>query len=147
MSTTTTAPVRPRARAGTVLAAGAVTGGVAAGVNLVIWGISRAAGLDLLFVPFGSTQPETVPAAAIVVMSLVPLLLAAPILATLRARLRRPARAWTITVAVVTLLSVVPLTDAHLTGWDRVALGLTHLVAAGLAVTLLPRRLSGDRPA
>jgi hypothetical protein len=134
--TTSPAPTDAALARGSALRGGLLTGAVAVAVNLVVWAVARAAGADLV-VQVGGGQEQTVAAAAVVIMSLVPLLAGAYLLAALRRR-GRSDRLWLGAVATVTVLSLLPLLG-DVAGATRAWLAVMHLVAGGLAATLLPR--------
>ena len=113
-------------RAGLVIAAAAV-------VNLAVYLVAKAAGLELL-VPMGAT-PVPLEAAPVVVFTVVPLLLAAVLLLVLRRVGVGSLAVFAGVAAVVLLLSLAAPLTADLAVPNKLVLASMHTVA-GLAALL-----------
>lgn len=136
MTVTPTASVPRRFRAGVPLLAVSVL------ANLLVLVIGTAAGASMTIDNAGTLL--TAGPVEVTLASILPLLLAIVVYATVASRVPLVARAWTPVVAVLTLLSLGGLTGAtDLT--TAVTLGTMHLVVGGLAAFAVPTRLDRQR--
>ena len=119
-------PQRFWKRAGLVIASAAV-------VNLAVYLVAKAAGLELL-VPMGAT-PVALEAAPVVVFTVVPLLLAAVLLLVLRRVGVGSLAVFAGVAAVVLLLSLAAPLTADLAVSNKLVLASMHAVA-GVAALL-----------
>jgi len=127
-------------RAGLVIAAAAV-------VNLTVYLVAKAAGVEIL-VPMGGS-PVPLEAAPVVVFTVVPLLLAAVLLLVLRRVGVASPAAFAGVAAVVLLLSLSAPLTADLAASNKLVLASMHAVAglaALLGLTPLFRRVRVGRP-
>lgn len=118
-----------------LLKAGLTGGAVAAALNLALYGVARAAGVDFVAVYDPSAGPAVLPFLLPAVSSLVPSLFAALTLLGLSKLLARPAVPFAVLAAVLTVASMGG--PANLAGAGvatKVALGVMHVIAA-LAIT------------
>jgi hypothetical protein len=112
-------------RAGLVIAA-------AAAVNLAVYLVAKAAGVELL-VPMGAA-PVPLEAAPVIVFTVVPLVLAAVLLLALRRVGVASAAVFAAVAAVVLLLSLAAPLAADLAASNKLVLASMHLVAGFAAL-------------
>ena len=121
---------------------------VAAVINVAVYLIATAAGVEIL-VPQGGT-PTPLSVVPVVVFTIVPLVLAAVLLLVLRRVGVSGPRVFAGVVVVVALLSLLAPLTADLTASNKVTLAVMHVVA-GLAalvgLTPLYRAAHADAPA
>lgn len=128
----------------TLIRAGLLTAVAAAVAASVVALLLGAVGIDLQVpVEPGGSELQPLPLVPVVVAAALPVLVGTIVYALLRRGIDRPARVWPVVVAVVTLLSLVPV--ARLGGGtaNQLGLGVLHLLVGGIAAVLLPR-IAGD---
>ncbi len=103
---------------------------VAAVMNVAVYLIASAAGVEILVPQGGSPTPLTM--VPVVLFTIVPLVLAAVLLLVLRRVGVSSPRVFAGVVLVVTVLSLLAPLTADLTGSNKVTLAVMHVVA-GLA--------------
>lgn len=118
-----------------------VAAGVAAVANLVVFGIARRL-FDVSFVmPYQGrdTTPERMPIALVVVMSVVPVLIAAAVLWALYRFTEQPLRTFRAIGLVVLVVSLAgPLTLEDTATSTKLALIVMHVIAAAAILSILP---------
>ncbi len=130
----TTNPVSP-SREFTVarlVSAGLIGGAIAATLNLLLYFGAKAAGVNMVAQYDPSAGTSTLPAAMVVVATIVPALVAIGLLAAMNRFLLKPSRAFTVLAGLGAVLSMGgPATLAGADGATKAVLAVMHLIAAG----------------
>lgn len=119
---------------------GAIAAAVA--VALVVWLIARyGAGIPLRTPAFSATQvPSSLNFGFVIITSLIAAALGWGLLAVLERTANRPRRVWTITAAVVLLLSLsMPLSGHGISSTNKFSLLCMHLAVGIVLIVLLGR--------
>lgn len=124
------------------VATAAILAGVAsAAANLGLYAGARALGIDFVGQMGPSAPAAPIPLPSFVVASFLSALPAAAVLLALNAFTKEPARIFAAASAVLAIISLVgPATLAGASVSTRIALGLMHLVAAGIICFVLLRK-------
>lgn len=121
-------------------AARATTVGLAVGAALAVWGLTRAAGLDVATPQMGDTPAAGLAPLQVLAASAVAALAGWGLLAVLERWTARAHAVWVATAVVVLALSLGgPLSGEGITALDRAALVAMHLAVAAVLVPGLPR--------
>lgn len=131
---TTEAPARTtRARA--LWVAGLVSGAAAAVATTVIAAVARAADVPL------AIDGEQIPLLGFAQLTMMGAVIGAVMAVSFNKWARRPRHAFVVSTAVLTVVSLVPDVIADATTGSKLVLMLTHVVAAGIVVPALAKRL------
>ena len=120
---------------------------VAAAINVAVYLIAKAAGVEILVPQGGSPTPLSV--VLVVVFTIVPLVLAAVLLLVLRRVGVSNQRVFAGVVVVVTALSLLAPLTADLIASNKLALAAMHVVAglaALLGITPMFRMVDAETP-
>jgi len=135
-ASTTTAVSDDRAGLGPIWRTGAIAGLVAAGAVTVVAALARALDVGL------EVDGEAIPLAGFAQVTVISVLIGLVLASVLARRARHPQAAFTRTTVALTALSCVPSVLLPSETGARVALVLTHLVAAAIVIPAVARRLS-----
>lgn len=130
----------------TKLLPAAATGAlIAAAINVAIFLVlPNALGVAPIQVQMGPPSPDTpltdLPAAAVIIMSVLPAFLAAGVLSLLARFTSRPFTVFRVIAGVMLVLSFMPFTAMPMPTGAVISLGLMHIVAAGAIVWALDQR-------
>ena len=124
------APARP------VFRTGLVAGLVASAATTAVGGIAHAAGISF------DLSGKAIPLAGFAQLTFVATMIGTLLAAVFARRATRPRYTFVVTTLALTALSIVPdvLADAQVS--TRLALALTHIVAAAIVIPALASRLS-----
>jgi hypothetical protein len=112
-------------------------------VALVVWGLAKLALGDLRQPAFASAQPQHLNAAIVVFATLAGSLIGWALLALLERFTSRSRRIWAIAAPLALFASLgAPLSGHGISGGNRLALVLMHLVVGGVLIPLFYRSLS-----
>jgi hypothetical protein len=131
-----TAPSSPTTASRKLWRTGAVAGVVAGAATAAF-----AAVVDALGIPL-EVGGEAIPRFGFAQLTFVLTMVGAALAVVLSRRAQRPQRTFVRTTVVLTALSFVPDMTADATTATRVALALSHVVAAAIVIPMLARRLA-----
>lgn len=127
--------------AGALFKAALVGGAIAAVANMVLYGVSRAAGVDFIATYDPSAGPAPLLPFLPAVSSFVPSIVAALLMLGLGKATKRPATPFIVIAAVFTVLSLGGPMRLDATMGTKVVLSLMHFVAAAAISVPLVRRV------
>lgn len=130
--TTPASTTHTAARTGSIVKTGAVSGLVAAAATSAIAAITGPL----------EVADEAIPTSGFAVLTLIAVVIGAVLAIGLAKKARSPRRTFVVTTSVLTAASLVPDVLADATTGTRLALMLTHLVAAAIVIPALASRLS-----
>jgi Family of unknown function (DUF6069) len=135
-NTQTAGPDRTASSTQPVRRIGLVAGVVASIATTVVAALADAAGVSL------DVADEAIPLSGFATLTMVGAVIGIVMAAALARRARHPRRVFVRATVVLTVLSLVPdvAVDAHVA--TRIVLGVTHIVAAGIIIPAIARRLS-----
>ena len=126
---------KPSFNTGRLLIAAAISGVIAAVGNLIVYFIAGGAGVPMQVMAPGSSGLQALPAAPVIISSIIPAFGAAGVLALLTRFTARPVLIFQIIAAVFLLLSFSGPLGMPTDGGTKLVLNLMHVVA-GVAITL-----------
>ena len=117
---------------------GAMGAGIAAGINFLIFFISKGVGISYTVPPRMTEQePIDLTATGIILSSAVPAMVATILLMILNHYSKKPLQFFVIIAVIVLLLSFAPVFMVDVSVNTKVMLGIMHLVAAGAIIIFL----------
>ena len=134
-NTTATESPAQTARARALWVAGLVSGAVAAVATTVVAAVARAADVPL------AIDGEQIPLLGFAQLTMMGAVIGAVMTVSFNKWARGPRHTFVVSTVVLTVLSLVPDVIADATTGSKLVLMLTHVVAAGIVVPALAKRL------